>query len=58
MELTTLEELLDKYIGPIGSPNRDAYELELKEEIKKHRFEKWKKNLRKKKFKENLQKKK
>lgn len=56
MELTTLEELLDKYIGPIGSPNRDAYELELKEDIQKEKEKQWKKN--QKKFKENLQKKK
>ena len=45
MKMVTFDELKDKYIGKKGSPERDAYELELKVEvlgemIKKVRLEK------------------
>ena len=33
MKTVTFDELKDKYIGEKGSPERDAYELELKVEI-------------------------
>jgi DNA-binding XRE family transcriptional regulator len=33
MKTVTFDELKDKYIGKKGSPERDAYELELKVEI-------------------------
>lgn len=44
MKGITLEELKDKNYGPIGTPKRDAFELEIKmeilrEEIKKLRIE-------------------
>ena len=34
MEYTTIEELEDKYLGKIGTPGRDAFEAEVKEEIR------------------------
>lgn len=34
MKLISFEDLKDKYIGKIGTPDRDAYEDELKEEIR------------------------
>ena len=34
MKTYTLEELEDKYIGVIGTPERDEYELKLEAEIK------------------------
>lgn len=33
MKTVTFEELKDKYIGEKGTPERDAYELELKVEV-------------------------
>lgn len=33
MEYKTLEELEDKYVGKTGSPRRNAYEAQLKEEL-------------------------
>ena len=36
MKVTTLEELEDKYIGKIGTPERDAYEAEVKEAIQNY----------------------
>ena len=30
MQLTSLDQLIDKHIGPIGTPNRDQFEYELK----------------------------
>lgn len=33
MKLYTLEELQDKHIGKVGTPERDAYEAELQEEL-------------------------
>ena len=33
MKTVTFDELKDKYIGEKGSPERDAYELELKVEV-------------------------
>lgn len=33
MKTYTLEELTDKYIGKIGTPERDKFEADLKEEI-------------------------
>ena len=33
MKTMTLDELKDKYIGMKGTPERDAYELELKVEV-------------------------
>jgi DNA-binding XRE family transcriptional regulator len=33
MKTVTFDELKDKYIGKKGSPERDAYELELKVEV-------------------------
>ena len=33
MRTATLDELKDKYIGEKGTPERDAYELELKVEV-------------------------
>ncbi len=33
MKTMTLDELKDKYIGAKGTPERDAYELELKVEV-------------------------
>lgn len=34
MEYYTLEEIEDKYIGKIGTPERDQYEQELQEELR------------------------
>lgn len=34
MKLYTLDEMEDKCIGKIGTPERDAYEAQLKEEIR------------------------
>lgn len=34
MEWITLEEHLDKRLGPKGTPERDAYDYEVEEEIK------------------------
>ncbi len=33
MELTSLEELNDEIWGPIGTPERDMMELQLKEDL-------------------------
>ncbi|MBO5251201.1 MAG: helix-turn-helix transcriptional regulator [Bacteroidaceae bacterium] len=33
MKTYTLDELTDKYIGKIGTPERDKYEKDLKEEL-------------------------
>lgn len=33
IEYKTLEELEDKYIGPVGTTRRDAYEAALEEEL-------------------------
>lgn len=33
MKLTTLEELEDKYIGKVGTPERDEYERKLADEL-------------------------
>ena len=33
MKLTTLQEAKDKYIGPIGTPERDEYEQKLAAEL-------------------------
>ena len=33
MKMATLDEMKDKYIGKKGTPERDAYELELKVEV-------------------------
>lgn len=33
MKVTTLEELEDKYLGKIGTPERDAFEAEVREAI-------------------------
>jgi ribosome-binding protein aMBF1 (putative translation factor) len=33
MKLHTLDELTDKYIGPIGTPKRDEFERNLADEI-------------------------
>ncbi len=30
MQLTSLDQLIDKHIGPIGTPDRDRFEYELK----------------------------
>lgn len=34
MKLISFEDLKDKYIGKTGSPERDAYEEKLKEEVR------------------------
>lgn len=34
MEYTTIEELEDKYLGPVGTLRRDAFEAAVKEEIR------------------------
>jgi DNA-binding XRE family transcriptional regulator len=33
MKLTSLEEVTDKYIGKIGTPERDAFEYELRVDL-------------------------
>lgn len=33
MKLHTLDEMTDKYIGPIGTPKRDEFERKLAEEL-------------------------
>ncbi len=33
MKLHTLDEMTDKYIGPIGTPKRDEYERKLADEL-------------------------
>jgi len=33
MKLHTLEEMTDRYIGPIGTPKRDAFEQKLAAEL-------------------------
>ena len=33
MKITTFEELQDRHIGKIGTPERDAYEAEVREAI-------------------------
>lgn len=33
MKLTSLDELTDRYIGPIGTPRRDEFERKLADEI-------------------------
>ena len=33
MKVYTLEEIQDKYIGKLGTPQRDKYEQELSEEL-------------------------
>ena len=33
MKLHTLEEIEDKYLGPIGTPKRDEYERKLADEL-------------------------
>lgn len=34
MKLTTFEELKDRHLGRVGTPERDAYEAEVSEEIR------------------------
>ena len=36
MKVTTLEEIEDKYLGKIGTPERDAFEAEVREAIQKY----------------------
>ena len=36
MKVTTLEELEDKYLGKIGTPERDAFEAEVREAIQNY----------------------
>ena len=36
MKITTFEELQDRYIGVIGTPDRDAYEAEVNESIRNY----------------------
>ena len=33
MEYTTIEEMKDKHLGKIGTPKRDAFEVEVREAI-------------------------
>jgi ribosome-binding protein aMBF1 (putative translation factor) len=37
MKLHTLEEIEDKYLGPIGTPKRDEYERKLADELHAYR---------------------
>lgn len=37
MKLYTLEEIEDKYLGPIGTPKRDEYERKLADELHAYR---------------------
>lgn len=37
MKYTTIEELEDKILGPIGTPKRDAFEAEVNEAIRSYR---------------------
>ena len=34
MKLYTQEELLDRDLGPIGTPERDAFERQVEEEVR------------------------
>lgn len=36
MKVTTFEELHDRYLGKIGTPERDAYEAEVREAIQSY----------------------
>lgn len=38
MEYTTIEELEDKYLGTVGTPRRDAFEIVVNEEIRAFRI--------------------
>jgi len=33
MKLHTLDEMTDRYIGPVGTPKRDAFEQKLADEL-------------------------
>lgn len=37
MKLHSLEELEDRYIGPVGTPKRDEYEQKLADELRAYR---------------------
>ena len=39
MKLTTLEELEDRDLGPIGTPKRDEYERKLADELHAYRVD-------------------
>lgn len=39
MELTSLNQAKDEVFGPVGTPERDRYEQELAEEIRAHRID-------------------
>lgn len=36
MKITTFEELQDRYLGKIGTPDRDAYEAEVRDAIQSY----------------------
>ena len=44
--VTTMDELLDRQIGPIGTPERDAFEDDISREIRRFKVEMIKQQIR------------